>query len=456
MELNYDVLIHILDVIDQADYYATLYACSLVNHTFNQAASRLLYRKVVLEPQWTSTIRLGRREQKLNGLFVSARLPHNAPHVVDLRIAGYLEDRPPPINTFPDLLCHALGQWTNLRSFTFAPLEYPDVLITQTLDSLPLCDSLRSLTVGSPCCSEDAAPLLVQVESLESLTIENPSRAILNIMPDWLNRLSGTLTTLRFRENCGSITPGVLRSFTPHMPNVHTFALGLSYSLTHDDVFSFLQNHSNLQSLELRYYLQLRKISTSLKLPRLRTLVVRHTHVSDKREASHLTKFIHRLSTHSPLESLHLVCDSSGLRLSTTAFDGLADHLGSRHADTLRVLYMPSNFLRLKAFRDLCVRCYRLEELAVAVQHDVLWDLPRLSEPLDRLYLVSLTFPHSKPNKTIVNADKVAELLVHGKRSLRRLAINHKQWEGYWSTSEDGSVKFFVQPVPPFRAPWER
>ncbi len=55
--------------------------------------------------------------------------------------------------------------------------------------------------------------------------------------------------------SCGSITPGVLRSFVPHLQSVSSFALGLSYSLTDDDVFNFWTSLPHLTSLEFRYYL---------------------------------------------------------------------------------------------------------------------------------------------------------------------------------------------------------
>ena len=67
MQLNYDLIILTLEALEEAEhcYYPTLFACSLVNHVFNEAASKLLYRKVVLDPQRTNVLRLGRRDQEL-------------------------------------------------------------------------------------------------------------------------------------------------------------------------------------------------------------------------------------------------------------------------------------------------------------------------------------------------------------------------------------------------------
>jgi hypothetical protein len=58
------------------------------------------------------------------------------------------------------------------------------------------------------------------------------------------------------QDNCGSITPGVLRSFVPHVwETLREFTLGLSYSLTDDDVFSFIAQLPHLEWLHLQYYL---------------------------------------------------------------------------------------------------------------------------------------------------------------------------------------------------------
>ena len=57
------------------------------------------------------------------------------------------------------------------------------------------------------------------------------------------------------QDNCGSVTPGVLRSFLPHVADVQAFGLGLSYSVTDDDAFKYFAQLPQLSSLDFRYYL---------------------------------------------------------------------------------------------------------------------------------------------------------------------------------------------------------
>jgi len=57
------------------------------------------------------------------------------------------------------------------------------------------------------------------------------------------------------QDNCGSVTPGVLKVIVPHLEErLEAFTLGLSYSLTNDDVFTFLGQLKYLKTLQLRYY----------------------------------------------------------------------------------------------------------------------------------------------------------------------------------------------------------
>ena len=47
-QLYHDVILHVLSSF--SDDYGQLFRCSLVNKEFNRAASKMLYRRVVLSP----------------------------------------------------------------------------------------------------------------------------------------------------------------------------------------------------------------------------------------------------------------------------------------------------------------------------------------------------------------------------------------------------------------------
>ena len=161
--------------------------------------------------------------------------------------------------------------WPNIQSATLTPRKYGEGTLGDTLSLLCSRSSLRHLTIKAPVLTEEDVTVIARMRNLQSLSIEWPSRAILQVLPEWLDSLQGTLRTLRFtastmafslsvadspvQESCGSITPGVLRSFLPHMSMMTSFSLGLSSSLTDDDVFPFWEGLPSLRILEFRYYL---------------------------------------------------------------------------------------------------------------------------------------------------------------------------------------------------------
>ena len=189
-------------------------------------------------------------------------------------IKGFLSPRSSPRNTIGTKILHAVQSYHNLNAIHISPTTYPTGIFTDVLNILRTKSSIRHLTVNSACTDDDGSSALVTINGLQHLTLVDPTRAVLNKLPEWLSRLSWSLTELHLKvcqspggtkkltecnvsqDNCGSITPAVLRSFTPHLRRgIRSITLGLSYSLTHDDVFSFLGELPKLTSVQLQYYL---------------------------------------------------------------------------------------------------------------------------------------------------------------------------------------------------------
>jgi len=55
---------------------------------------------------------------------------------------------------------------------------------------------LSEVTVNPSCTRDTMAPLLVQINHLHRLTLSSPGRIILDLLPEWLGRLSKTLVGL--------------------------------------------------------------------------------------------------------------------------------------------------------------------------------------------------------------------------------------------------------------------
>ncbi|KIM41940.1 hypothetical protein M413DRAFT_445142 [Hebeloma cylindrosporum] len=248
--LIYDIIARVVELC--CDGYHLLFQCSLVNWEFNRAASRVLYSRVAISPQFKAILDLrdtGSIPESSN--FQSATLPQYASYVHSLEVRGFMTKRR---TTLPETIAKGIVKFISLRRLVFAPITYHEDLFVQVLhhDILSNLRSLTDLTVNKSCMDEGVVQNLVAVNGLKRLTLFDPGRAILQLLPDWLRRLSPTLTELHLKNNCGSVTPGVLKSFTPHVENsLEAFTLGLSYSLTDNDVFTFLGGLSKLKSVHL-------------------------------------------------------------------------------------------------------------------------------------------------------------------------------------------------------------
>ncbi|KAK1230717.1 hypothetical protein PQX77_006167 [Marasmius sp. AFHP31] len=63
------------------------------------------------------------------------------------------------------------------------------------------------------------AELAASISGLTKLTLHDPYRKILQLLPDWLNRLSRTLVELHLKGQCSWITPEVFNSIIPTTTN---------------------------------------------------------------------------------------------------------------------------------------------------------------------------------------------------------------------------------------------
>ncbi|KAJ3903476.1 hypothetical protein F5879DRAFT_148198 [Lentinula edodes] len=288
-----------------------LYCCSLANRELSQAAGMVLYRcvrldirkksksqQIAAESSWsnqkgTPESRNEEADEHDYGLpaaphpllsALNSTLPINSyMYVQHLHITGYLSTLPPgsSSNRLPMLLADAIhlftcGSHAKLQSLRFTPQDCHPQTFVQSLKIL----SEFHREVGSSLClselhlnqhafdDENKTRLLAQIAGLKKITLENPTRVLLQALVSdnresnssnkgWLYHLQTDLVELHLLNNCGSITPGVLHSFIPYLSNLERLTLGISYSLADKDVFVALSKLKRLKSIGVRWYLQL-------------------------------------------------------------------------------------------------------------------------------------------------------------------------------------------------------
>ncbi|KAF8149464.1 hypothetical protein B0H34DRAFT_802453 [Crassisporium funariophilum] len=451
--LSYDLIARVMEICQHN--YDLLFQCSLVNWEFNRAATRMLYRRVVLAPAFRPVLDLRYK----NSIPVSAQ---NAPYVLALEISGYLSPRPPPRNTLSVQLLEAIKAFVNIGSVTMTPLTFHEDLFLDCLSAMRDWRCLTEVVVNESCMTDGKAAALVGISGLRKVTLISPGRAILNLLPDWLGRLSSTLVELHLKDNCGSITPGVLRSFIPHIQdNLRALTLGLSYSLTDEDVLTCLADLPELKSVQLRYYwacaFNLISPRAHPKLNELRAFTVTHPHFHSRREVGDFCKWIRRAISGSPIGELRVICDDDpdiyipGPHLR---FDGLIDHLVMKHCGTLRSLDLGSAFVGVGGLKSLLAACTRLEVLKLRVGRNALNVFSANCAGLVRLRSASFHMCNVKPHFRADDA-LIDDILRRGLPSLRTLTVNDVSWEACWCVNGVGETVFTVKPMEEVKPPWD-
>ncbi|KAG6832574.1 hypothetical protein H0H87_001230 [Tephrocybe sp. NHM501043] len=138
--------------------------------------------------------------------------------------------------------------------------------------------------------------------------------------------------------------------------NLRELTLGLSYSLTDEDVFSFLAQLPLLERLQLQYYLQLRSPKITPRLARLKYLAVNYAPVSVRSEVIALCKWIKRLIAFSPIEHVRLLREDLGPDTAHIPFDSVLDHLVMKHAATLCILDLMHTYVTADGVRSVLER----------------------------------------------------------------------------------------------------
>lgn len=130
---------------------------------------------------------------------------------------GFLSSRPWPRKAMGAKLVAAVQSFGNLNSIEILPRTFHEDMFTDFIHELSSCSFLRDLSVNSACTNETTTSKLIMISNLEKLTIMDSTRAILNVLPDWLGRLSGTLAELHLKVSL--LSPcNVVNLFTHRFP----------------------------------------------------------------------------------------------------------------------------------------------------------------------------------------------------------------------------------------------
>lgn len=127
-----------------------------------------------------------------------------------LEITGRLHPRSSSaaLRSLETKLIAAIQSYHHLHSVEISPKTDHSHIFTNVLIALLTRPYLRQLIINSACVDEDGISTLVTFGNLEQLELQDPSRAILNVLPSWLSSLSNRLTELHLKVRLSAPSPG--------------------------------------------------------------------------------------------------------------------------------------------------------------------------------------------------------------------------------------------------------
>ena len=95
----------------------------------------------------------------------------------------------------------AVKSYADITSVTLTPMAFNPGIFTGVLHALGDRPFLSRLTVNQCCMEEPNAHVLAKIGELRELELFSPNQTILNLLPEWLGRLSKSLVALHLTVN---------------------------------------------------------------------------------------------------------------------------------------------------------------------------------------------------------------------------------------------------------------
>lgn len=259
---------------------------------------------------------------------------------------------------------------TNLRSCTWTR---DGSLSTDILEALQHLPHLKELEINGHNERQYDADILRQFTRLEKISIIMPHSPVIGVLPSWTHVTSATLRNLSLICKASPlVNDTLLAELAPNLVHLeHLYLVGCP-KVTYNGLWSLLSiNTVGLLSLgieglhhgfDIEEFGRLCHDNGALHRLQSITLTV------DMSSTIWINQVTHLLSL-SPLEMFHI---STSSEVKGKVGDEFYASIVSSHGDRLRRFSVSRLRMSLRAIRDICIRCPKLEQLFVVVeQHDL-------------------------------------------------------------------------------------
>jgi len=229
------------------------------------------------------------------------------------------------------------------------------------------CENLREIKLDFNIYSYHI-PVIRLLDNLQSLTLGQPSRAVLAQIGPWIEKFTRPLQNLCI-SNGTKVEPETILPLIPSFRNLKRFALGRGHKLSRTNLLRVVANMPNIESLDLFYDNFIIDVGDPLPTlaacTRLSELTVRHQGVSGMRPFVTLTAWLTILVIPSRLTSLTIISDDGKLCMNANDFVACLPRTQSMNLQILRVSGFLFNGLDLRtvlSWKRLEVLEFRLED----------------------------------------------------------------------------------------------
>ncbi|KAF8843440.1 hypothetical protein BDN67DRAFT_964216 [Paxillus ammoniavirescens] len=450
LELPLELLPVIFDSVVKPQYISTL---CLVNKSFNDFATPLLYRRVFIFPWYKEA------KSKVALLFRTlSRCPQLARHVRKLEIrdfpkglsaAGHLD--------LLQLCIRGIRNCVNLRSCTWTR---DGSLHSAVLESLRDCPQLQELEINGNSNQYDPI-LLTQFPNLRKISLIMPSAQVLDIFPSWISITGATLRSLTIIcKESTLVTDTFLEHVAPSLEGLEYFYIVGCPKVTHHGIGAVASaNKSGLIGISLEGLSQAFDVSV-LKDRCLRTNAFRRLRaitlaVHDQMPLVDWARNVDELLSSAPLELFSIY--STATLIKNPIPDDFWKIMVSKHGPQLKRFSIHRMQISFAALQVICSQCTLLEQLFVVVEQRELDVAARIFALAKNLRTLHINFPLATDESTVFPAmlvQSALSIVSVCSPTLTHIGCNTRVWQVNRTVHKDeNGEKYTVPTLAPQESP---
>ncbi|KAL0946041.1 hypothetical protein HGRIS_012315 [Hohenbuehelia grisea] len=302
------------------------------------------------------------------------------------------------------------------------------------LRSLQSCMHLRSLTFNGRSEGVYDEKMLLNIKTLQEISVIMPSQRVLDVFLPWINTLCSLKSLTFICKSSPRVTDTFLESISLGCSRLEHLRLVGCIKITYRGVLSILSastvglSELSLEGLSPNFDLAafVERCRASNALRRLKAITLT---LNQQRELEETTENIVSLVADVPLERFQIYSVGAVVEapLTQTFWARILDH----HAARLTRLSVHRMLISLDVIEDICLRCDNLDQLFVVVEPEHLDQLALGLASARKLRALHINFPleAQTDEPPVISPTKALSIVNHCSSTLTQFGCNTRVWQ---------------------------